>query len=188
MGEPFSYQKQLPKINYADREWYKGVKAFNNTYTSAVFISASIHSPAIAVAVPVDNIQKTDAFAYDNSSNKTRVIAGYWVGILDLRSILQDIGNLNLTSNERILVIDHNGSAIIDYSPAYATNNDTSSSSISKLMDFSHLESTHAVVNGQAGSSSETINGKKNFAVYQPVQVGNRFWGVILIEPISKLS
>lgn len=188
MGEPFSYQKQLPKINYADRGWYKGVKAFNNTYTSAVFISASIHSPAIAVAVPVDNIQKTDAFAYDNSSNKTRVIAGYWVGILDLRSILQDIGNLNLTSNERILVIDHNGSAIIDYSPAYATNNDTSSSSISKLMDFSHLESTHAVVNGQAGSSPETINGKKNFAVYQPVQVGNRFWGVILIEPISKLS
>ncbi len=55
-------------------------------------------------------------------------------------------------------------------------------------MDFSHLESTHAVVNGQAGSSLETINGKKNFAVYQPVQVGNCFWGVILIEPISKLS
>jgi hypothetical protein len=85
-------------------------------------------------------------------------------------------------------VIDHNGSAIIDYSPAYATNNDISSSSISKLMDFNHLESTRAVVNGQAGSSLETINGKKNFAVYQPVQVGNRFWGVILIEPISKLS
>ncbi|HEY7572336.1 MAG TPA: cache domain-containing protein [Nitrososphaeraceae archaeon] len=191
MGEPFSYQKQLPKINYADREWYKGVKAFNNTYTSAIFISASIHSPAIAIAVPVDRIQKTDTFASNNSSNKTnKLISGYWVGILDLRSILQDIRNLNITDNERILVVDHNGSAIIDYSPAYATHYDTytSSSSTSKLMDFSHLKSTNAVVNGQAGSSLETINGKKNLTIYQPIQVGNRFWGVILIEPISKLS
>jgi hypothetical protein len=189
MGEPFSYQKQLPKINYADREWYKGVKEFNNTYTSAIFISASIHSPAIAVAVPVDRIQITDTVVSNNISNKTnQVISGYWVGILDLRSILQDIRNLNITNNERILVVDHNGSAIIDYSPAYATNNNyTSSSSTSKLMDFSHLKSTNAVVNGQAGSLLETINGKKNFTIYQPIQVGNRFWGVILIEPISKL-
>jgi hypothetical protein len=189
MGEPFSYQKQLPKINYADREWYKGVKEFNNTYTSAIFISASIHSPAIAVAVPVDRIRITDTVVSNNSSNKTnQVISGYWVGILDLRSILQDIRNLNITNNERILVVDHNGSAIIDYSPAYATNNNyTSSSSTSKLMDFSHLKSTNAVVNGQAGSLLETINGKKNFTIYQPIQVGNRFWGIVLIEPISKI-
>ena len=52
-GEPFSYQQQLPKLNYADRDWYKGVTATNSTYISAIFMSASIHAPAIAIATPV---------------------------------------------------------------------------------------------------------------------------------------
>jgi hypothetical protein len=52
-GEPFSYQQQLPRINYADRDWYKGVRATNSTYISAIFMSASIHAPAIAIATPV---------------------------------------------------------------------------------------------------------------------------------------
>jgi hypothetical protein len=34
IGEPFSNQKQLPRLNYADRDWYKGVTALNNTYIS----------------------------------------------------------------------------------------------------------------------------------------------------------
>ena len=55
-------------------------------------------------------------------------------------------------------------------------------------MNFSDLKSTKALVHGNAGSLQETVNGTKKFAVYQPIQVGNRSWGVILIEPISKLS
>jgi hypothetical protein len=51
IGEPFSNQKQLPRLNYADRDWYKGVTALNNNYISSVFVSASIHAPAIAVPV-----------------------------------------------------------------------------------------------------------------------------------------
>src|SRR2546423_7294126 len=51
IGEPFSDQRQLPRLNYADRDWYKGVTATNNnnnnnTYIGAVFMSASIHVPA----------------------------------------------------------------------------------------------------------------------------------------------
>jgi hypothetical protein len=183
IGEPFSYQKQLPKLNYADRDWYKGVKASNNTYISEVFISASIHSPATAIAVPVSSIKKTDVYTYDNS-NKTKAISGYWVGILDLRSILHSIRNMNLTDDGRILVVDHNGTTIVDSSPSYATSDNASSPS-SKLINFSYLKSTKAVVHGSAGSSFETVDGTKKFVVYQPIQVGNRFWGVILIEPVS---
>jgi hypothetical protein len=61
LGEPFSQQKQLQRLNYADREWYKGITniinnntgynlttaATTNIYTSGIFISASIHTPAI---------------------------------------------------------------------------------------------------------------------------------------------
>ncbi len=32
IGEPYSQQKQLPRLNYADRDWYKAVTALNNTY------------------------------------------------------------------------------------------------------------------------------------------------------------
>ena len=53
IGEPYSQQKQLPRLNYADRDWYKAVTALNNTYISSVFVSASIHVPATAIVVPV---------------------------------------------------------------------------------------------------------------------------------------
>src|SRR5918994_2014943 len=67
LGEPFSQQKQLQRLNYADREWYKGITniinnntghnltaaATTNTYTNGIFISASIHTPAISIAAPV---------------------------------------------------------------------------------------------------------------------------------------
>ena len=53
MGEPYKDQEQLPRINFADREWYKGVVKNNQTYISSIFLSASINAPAIAIAVPV---------------------------------------------------------------------------------------------------------------------------------------
>jgi hypothetical protein len=66
-GEPFSYQQQLPKLNYADRDWYNGVTATNSTYISAVFMSASIHAPAIAIATPVYALQ-------DNNNNNQKYL------------------------------------------------------------------------------------------------------------------
>jgi len=65
LGEPFSQWKQLQSLNYADKEWYKGItniinnnREYNlatttNTYTSGIFISASIHTPAISITTPV---------------------------------------------------------------------------------------------------------------------------------------
>ena len=53
IGEPYPDQQQLPRLNYADRDWYKGVTRTNDTYTSAVFLSAATRVPSIAIAVPV---------------------------------------------------------------------------------------------------------------------------------------
>lgn len=39
LGEHFEQQEQLPRLNYADRDWYKGVKATNGAYVSSVFMS-----------------------------------------------------------------------------------------------------------------------------------------------------
>ena len=182
IGEPFSDQKQLPRLNYADRDWYKGVTALNNTYISAVFMSASIHVPATAIATPIYSLQDNTPIT---SSKTNKSISGYWVGISDLRSIRQSIKNLNLTNGERIIIVDHNGTAIVDYSPSPSSSlsaNDNIPST--KLEDFSYLSSIKSVRKGNAGSIFETVNGIKMLSIYQPIQLGNRFWGVILIKPV----
>ena len=181
-GEPFSDQKQLPRLNYADRDWYKGVIATNNTYISAVFISASIHVPATGIATPVYSFQGNNATT-NTSTTTSKLISGYWVEILDLQSIQESIKNLNLINDERIIVVDHNGTAIVDYSPSSAANNNNNISS-TKLEDFSYLNGVKEVRKGNAGSTFETVNGTKMLSIYQPIQLANRFWGVILIKPI----
>ncbi|HZA06704.1 MAG TPA: cache domain-containing protein [Nitrososphaeraceae archaeon] len=177
-GEPFSYQQQLPKLNYADRDWYKGVTTTNSTYISAVFMSASIHAPAIAIATPVYALQDNNTIT-GKTTNK--VISGYWVGILDLQSVQESIKNLNLTNDERIVLVDYNGTVIVNHSPSAANNNNISST---KLQDFRCLDSVKAVRNGSAGSIFETVNGTKILSIYQPIQLGNRFWGVILMKSV----
>jgi hypothetical protein len=181
IGEPFPNQKQLPRLNYADRDWYKGVTATNNTYISAVFMSASIHRPATAIAIPVCNLQD------DTTSKTNKLISGYWVGIVDLRSIQQSIRNLNFTNGERVLVVDHNGTAIVN-SPSSAVNNINNNLTSTKLKDFSYLNSVKAVTKGNAGSIIETVNGTKVLAIYQPIKMDNRSWGVILTEPEQRSS
>jgi len=185
IGEPFPNQKQLPRLNYADRDWYKGVTATKNTYISAVFMSASIHRPATAIAIPVYNLQD------DTTTSKTnKHISGYWVGIVDLRSIYQSIRNLNFTNGERVLVIDHNGTALVDSLPSSAVNNNYNNKDLSspELKDFNYLSSVKAVTKGNAGSIFETVNGTKVLAIYQPIKMGNRSWGVILTEPEQRSS
>jgi hypothetical protein len=182
-GEPFSYQQQLPKLNYADRDWYKGVTATNNTYISSVFMSASIHAPAIAIATPVyalqDNNNKTTNFKTTN-----KVISGYWVGILDLPTIQESIKKLNLTNDERIVVVDHNGTAIVNYSPSSPSAANNNNISSTKLQDFSYLNGVKAAIKGNAGSTFETVNGTEILSIYQPIELGNRFWGVVLMKPV----
>ena len=109
LGEPYRHQEQLPRLNFADREWYKGVTDLNNTYVSSVFLSASINAPAIAIAVPVLN-NNTD----DKSSTNTKdVPLGYLVGIVDLKSIEDLIDNLDPDKTGQFFVVDKNGTELV---------------------------------------------------------------------------
>ena len=118
----------------------------------------------------------------NTSKTTSNLISGYWVGILDLQSIQESIKNLNLANDERIIVVDHNGTAIVDYSPSSSTTNNNISPT--KLEDFSYLNGVKEVRKGNAGSTFETVNDTKMLSIYQPIQLANRFWGVILIKPI----
>src|ERR687891_249234 len=98
MGEPFSDQIQLPRLNYADRDWYKGVTRTNDTYTSAIFLSAATRVPSIAIAVPVYGNSMESGSVNANVNQTSPPAVGYWVGIINLTNIEEDLSGLNLLS------------------------------------------------------------------------------------------
>jgi hypothetical protein len=207
IGEPYSDQKQLPRLNFADREWYKGVTSANNSnraYTSSVFISASIHLPATAISVPVYTTGDNDN---KNSSDTSNTLLGHWVGIVDLNSVNQSIKNIDLGNNEQIIIVDHNGNALVDFNSSnygkYNNNINSSSQFPSSLLStnstgnshdhqqqqqqqqhlvsYSNLQSVKKVLSGKNGTDVEVINGIKFLATYHPIEVGNHNWGIVLI-------
>jgi hypothetical protein len=185
MGEPYSDQKQLPRLNYADRDWYKGVITLNNTYISAVFISASIHAPATAIVVPVYSIGAGNVRGSNAGSAITPPLSGYWVGILDLRSIDEILKKLNFAQNERILVVDDNGTAIVDsYDNNIQNKNTTTITGIKPIVQMKNFRN---ILNGNVASRIEIINGIKMFVIYEPFKVGTHRWGIILTEPYYQL-
>ena len=185
IGEPFSNQKQLPRLNYADRDWYKGVTALNNTYISSVFVSASIHAPATAIAVPVYNTGAAVGGSNNNNTGSTikSPLSGYWVGVLDLHTIDEILKKLNFAQNERILVIDDNGTAIVDsYGNNIQNKNITTITAIKPLLQMKEFKNK---LNGNVASRTEIINGIKTFVMYEPFKVGTHRWSIILTEPAS---
>ncbi len=102
LGEPYSAQEQLPRINFADRDWYKGVSKTNETYISSVFFSASTRAPATAIALPVYQ---------DDSSNE---LIGYWVGIINIGPLWKNIKDVYLPGAQELNVIDHEGTEMFN--------------------------------------------------------------------------
>jgi hypothetical protein len=118
LGEPYRHQEQLPRLNFADRDWYKGVSASNNTYVSSVFLSASINAPAIAIAVPVLKNNTDD----DSSTINQDVRLGYLVGIVNLKSVKDLIDNVDPDKFGQFIVVDKNGTELISPGDNYINN------------------------------------------------------------------
>ena len=159
IGEPFEQQEQLPRLNYADRDWYKGASTTNDAYVSSVFMSAAIHVPAIAIAVPV----------YEGTEGK---IAGYWVAIVDVSDIDSSLGQIS--GGSRILLVDHNGTQIAD------TGKDAQGT---ELKSFANLQSVKNALSGQAGTVVEEVDGIQMTASYAPVKAHPHTWAIVFMQP-----
>jgi hypothetical protein len=192
IGEPFSDQQQLPRLNFADRDWYKGVTILHDTYISAVFLSAAIHIPAVAIAVPVyaDNTGNDDDDDDDDASISSPIL-GYWVGIVNLNRVKEDIATTTLdfvssNSSQILLIVDHNGTEVlgIKNSDVHYTSPSTSSTPKNQeLKSFANLESVKNALNGKSGSTVEVIDSSKATIYYYPVEVLHHTWAVLLILP-----
>jgi hypothetical protein len=159
LGEPFEQQRQLPRLNYADRDWYQGVSTRNAPYVSTVFMSAAINAPAVAVAVPV--------IAEDK-------VAGYWVAIVDLGSIRSRLGEF--AGESRVLLVDHNANEVADTERT---------GELSELRSYGSLYSVQEGLAGTQGSLVETVDGVSMNARYSPVDASPNTWAMVFLEPVE---
>ena len=158
LGEPYAHQEQLPRLNFADREWYIGVSTTNNTYVSSVFLSASINAPAIAVAVPVLPINQSANLV----STPKEAPLGYLVGIVNLQSVKEAIEKIDTDVTGRFLVIDRNGTELVN--PFDSPTNKT----INKFDYFDMLDQKSS----QSSSSSKqtfVYNQNSTTVYYKPI-------------------
>lgn len=179
MGEPYSNQIQLPRLNYADRDWYKGVTRTNDTYTSAVFLSAAIRVPSIAIAVPVygNSMESGSVNVNVNVNQTSSTIVGYWVGIINLTKIKGDLSGLNLLSHDNeVILVDHNGTQVVNVSSPLSLDNQT-------LKSFSQLQSVKNALDGKSGVTVEMLNNTRKTVYHYPVQSQPHEWALLLLRP-----
>jgi hypothetical protein len=170
MGEPYPDQQQLPKLNFADRDWYKGVTSTNDTYTRAVFLSAAIHVPAIAIAVPVYRNSMESNVSQD-VTNTSQSVVGHWVGIMNLTKIKEDLSALDLLSHkDEVILVDHNGTQVFNILIRTINASSPSSFDNQSLKSYSELQSVKNALDGKSGAAIEMLNNTTKTVYYYSVQ------------------
>lgn len=159
MGEPYEQQAQLPRLNYSDRDWYQGVSSTNDAYTSSVFMSAAIHEPAVAVAVPVESESET---------------IGYWVAIISLEEVENVLKDRVIGG--RVIFVDHNGLEVADS----AKDSDLPRT---ELQSFSDLQAVKEALEGRSGSLVEQVDGNNMKIYYAPMNIYPHTWAAVMITP-----
>lgn len=184
MGEPYSNQIQLPRLNYADRDWYKGVTRTNDTYASAVFLSAAVRVPSIAIAVPVYGNSMESGSVNVNVNQTSSPIVGYWVGIINLTKIKEDLSGLNLLSHDNeVIIVDHNGTQVVNVLARTMNVSSPLSFDNQTLKSFSQLQSVKNALDGKSGVTVEMLNNTRKTVYYYPVQSQPYEWALLLLRP-----
>lgn len=157
--EPYQYQVGLASSNFAFRDWYKGVTSTKSVYVSELFFAQGKKGDTIAIVMPVKS--ELDDFV------------GIWGGLIDLNSWNKQFGEINLAKNENVLIVDHNGNAVID----------SKRKSSNTIESYLHLQGVNRALAGNSGGIVDTINGQSSFVVYAPVTVGPHTWALVITEP-----
>lgn len=165
LDEPFSRQQALTTTNLAFRDYFQGAIRTNDTYLGNVATSASSGQRQALIAIPVYSLK-------DNTT-----IVGVWSGGINFDTLSKELQSFNLTaaSGMRAVYVDHNGNKVAD---SNADNNTNPQESFATLTSFKH-----AAIDGQSGSTIETIGNTKMIVTYQPVKAFHNTWAVLLMQP-----
>jgi Cache domain len=164
-AEPYSpAQTSLHNPNFAYREHFKRAIATDAPYMSNVINSLSFYGkPHAAIAIPI------------HSQNSSKSLIGVLVAGLNFTYFDHALRSLNMTdSAHRLIIADHNGTAIFDSS--------INKTSATKPESISSLQSFRNAMEGKYGSLIEPINGTKMFISYQPLKAVQRTWAILLMK------
>jgi hypothetical protein len=158
--EPYSYQENLSKTNFAFREYYKGAINNHDTFLGNVIVSASSGQNQAVIAVPI--------YSGVNGS-----LTGIWAGGLDLNDFNESPQLLNLSNNERIVYVDSLGQVVADSDKQLSYQNES----------FANLQGFKNAVNGKSGTIKGIVNGTEMLVSYYPIKALSSNWAVLLIQP-----
>jgi hypothetical protein len=160
--EPYSRQQISTTTNLAFRDYFQGVVRTNDIYLGDPSTSVSSGQRQSVIAVPVYSLK-------DNST-----LVGIWGGGMDFGVLNKELQSLNLTAHGiRVVYVGHNGQKIAD----------SETSSTSRLESFANLNSFKNAINGQSGSTIDTVDNRKMLVTYQPVKAFHNTWVVLLMQP-----
>lgn len=169
LDEPYSRQIMSAVTNLGFRDYFKGVTDTNEIYIGDPAQSVSSGQLQSIIAVPVFSLE-------DNST-----MVGIWAGGLDFETLNEDIQSINLTSSDeytRVVYVGHNGQKIAD--------SDANKSTIPE--SFANLTSFRNAINGESGLTLDTIENKNMSVAYDPVQVFQNTFVVLLMQPVDATS
>jgi hypothetical protein len=166
--EPYSHQVAIHTLNFAFREHYKGAVASRGPYLSNVITNVVTGKPNAIVAIPI----------YSQNGGGNKSLIGLLTASLNFTYFDQSLRSLNVTNNvQRIVLVDHNGTAIVDSSSS--GNNE-----YVPKESFASLQSFKNALADKSGSIVESVNGTKMLVSYQPVKAVQRTWAVLLMKTL----
>jgi hypothetical protein len=168
--EPFTRQQNLSTYDLSHRDYYKGVTKTNSTFLGNVITSASSGRNQIQLAVPVFSL---------GDSNQTASLIGVLSSGLNFKTFNEILQSLNLSSNERIVLLDSNGTKIAD-----SDTKQISSLHKSNIGDpsFRNLRSFNNALKGETGTVQEVVNGINTQIKYKPVKAIQNNWVLLLFQ------
>ena len=162
--EPYDIQLSLPRLNFADREYYQGTIATGKPYAADVIISSSLHRVA-QIAVPI---------YYSDGT-----LTGLLVGAADLEHLDEQLRKqVNLSRNIQVIYVDSKGNVIEDV-------REGKSETYTAIDSLTDLKSVQNVIAGHSGNLIENIDGVEMLSVYHPAVIGDREWGVVFMQPAA---
>jgi hypothetical protein len=168
--EPFTRQQNLSTYDLSHRDYYKGVTQTNHTFIGNMITSVSSGRNQIQLAVPVFSL---------GDSNQTASLIGVLSSGLNFETFNEILQSLNLSSHERIVLLDSNGTKIAD-----SDTKQISSLHKSNIGDasFRNLQSFNNALKGETGTVQEMVNGINTQIKYKPVKAIQNNWVLLLFQ------
>ena len=168
--EPFARQQNLSTYDLSHRDYYKGAKETNHIFLSNVITSASSGRNQAQLAIPV--------FSQAGTSQNGTVVGILSAG-LNFKTYNKILQSLNLTDQERVLLLDSNGTKIAD---SDVKQKSSLLKSTTQDVSFRKLRSFGNALKGQTGAILETMNGANFKIEYKPLKAIQNNWVLLLFQ------